>query len=579
MVFKALTRLEYRGYDSAGLATISRGHLWHKKGVGKLPEVQAQLNLDKMPGTVGIGHVRWATHGAVTDANAHPHLDCRGRIAVVHNGIIENYQELRASLSPTHRFLSETDSEVIPHLIEAHMAQGMSLEDACYHTSRQLKGSYAFLAIAASEPDKIVACRQDSPLVVGHSQGRCFIASDVPSFLEHTNQVTYMEDGEMVVLVPGQATFYNGLKGDLREPLAKEVSQIDWTLEDISKQGYDYFMLKEIMEEPTTIRRALEQDRQLVMDAAMDILRARQVVITACGTSRYAALIGRYLFSKLAGKFCDVVMASEFQYFSDSVDKNTLVIAVSQSGETADVMEGVRRAKANEAQVLSIVNTQGSSVARASDRVIYLDCGPEMAVAATKSFVSQLAVFYLLAYAMRSRLDEGIAKLKAAAGAIERELKDNFKKVERLAEVTKDRADYYFIARGANFAIATEGALKLKEISYIHAEGMPAGELKHGTLSLIEDGTPVVVICPQDYTHAETLSNAMEARARGAYIIGVSDADHEAFHEWIRIPQTEEVFYPLVTVIPLQLLAYYLALARGLDPDHPRHLAKSVTVK
>ena len=574
VLLKGLSNLEYRGYDSAGVATVSDGKIWAGKDIGSLAEVQQKHHLDQLPGRVGIGHVRWATHGGVTTVNAHPHFDCKRDIAVVHNGIIENYQELRNRLEPKHRFVSETDTEVIPHLIEDYMEAGASLEQAILQAIGQLRGSYALLAISAREPGKIVASRKDSPLVVGRERGRNFIASDALAFLEHTNKVAFVEDGETVVLT-GDIAFLD------REgkPIEKGFTQVDWKWDEATKQGYDFFMMKEIMEEPQAIRCALMQDNRLITEMAMDILRARQVVITACGTSRYAALVGRYLFSKLAGKFCDVIMASEFHYFADSIDKNTLVIAVSQSGETADVIEGVKRARENGATIFSLVNMVGSSLARMSHRVIYLNCGPEIGVAATKSFVSQLAIFYLLAFTMANRLEEGVEKVRAICASIEECFGKNGQRLKRLAQQTKEKNDFYYIARGINFAISAEGALKLKELSYIHAEGMPAGELKHGTLALIEKGTPVVVICPKDYTFDETLANAAETKARGAFVIGVSDERSPIFDEWIEIPQVEEIFYPLVVIVPLQLLAYYLAVARGKDPDRPRNLAKSVTVK
>jgi len=575
LLLKGLESLEYRGYDSAGVATIADGKLRYGKDTGKLDEVRQKHHLDKLAGSMGIGHVRWATHGGVTAANAHPHLDCKGEIAVVHNGIIENYEALRAQLEPKHVFVSQTDTEVIPHLIEEYMEAGASLEQAVLQAIGQLKGSYALLAISVKEPGKMVATRKDSPLVVGVDGDRKFVASDALAFLEQTNRVAFLEDGETVVLA-GDITFLDG-QG---KQIEKEFTQIDWKWDKATKQGHDFFMMKEITEAPEAMRCALMQDRSLILEMAMDILRAKQVVITACGTSRYAALVGRYLFSKLAGKFCDVVMASEFHYFSDSVDKNTLVIAISQSGETADVLEGVKKARENGATIFSLVNMVGSSIARMSDRVLYLNCGPEIGVAATKSFMSQLTILYLLAFTMANRLEEGVEKLRDdLCPKIEEILSRNGVRLRELAERTKDKNDFYYIARGINFAIAAEGALKLKEISYIHAEGMPAGELKHGTLALIEEGTPVVVICPKDYTFEETLANAAETKARGAFVIGVSEERHPLFDEWIEIDSVEEIFYPLVTIVPLQLLAYHLAVARGKDPDRPRNLAKSVTVK
>ena len=575
IVLSALRKLEYRGYDSAGMATIVDNKIWLKKDVGKLTEVEQKHCLDKLPGRVGIGHVRWATHGEVTPVNAHPHLDCKQEIAIVHNGIIENYQELRRRLEPKHKFISDTDTEVIPHLIEEHMKDGASLEEAIIHMSKELDGSYAILAMSTREPQKIVATRKDSPLVVGIGARGNFIASDTLSFLDETNQVIFVEDGETVVLTKEKVSLFDSEGREIK----REPKEIDWKCEQATKQGYDFFMLKEIMEQPQAIRRALMQDKNLIMEMAMDILRAKQVVLTGCGTSRYAALIGRYVFSKLAGKFSDVIMSSEFHYFSDSIDKNTLVIAVSQSGETADVIQGVKKARENGATIFSLVNVVGSSLARMSDKVVYLNCGPEIGVPATKSFISQLVIFYLLAFAMANKLDEGAEKIRAISSLVEGIFQDNGQKLTGLAQKLKGKTDFYYIARGINFAIAGEGALKLKEIAYVHAEGMPAGELKHGTLALIERGTPVIAICPRDYTFHETLSNLAETKARGALAIGVSDQREESFDEWITIPTVEEIFYPLVSVMPLQLLAYHLAVARGLDPDKPRNLAKSVTVK
>ena len=575
ILLSALEKLEYRGYDSAGLATVTNSRLWCKKDIGKLAEVRERHQLDRLPGKAGIGHVRWATHGVVTPVNAHPHLDCNRDIAVVHNGIIENYQELRSRLESRHKFISDTDTEVIPHLIEEYMENGVSLEEAVFQMTKELEGSYAIVAVSAVEPQKIVATRKESPLVVGLGEGGNFIASDALSFLEETNRAIFIEDGETVILTGDKVSLLDG-KG---RRIKRKPTELDWKWDGATKQGYDFFMLKEILEQPQAIRCALMQDRDLIMETAMDILRARQIVFTACGTSRYAALIGRYVFSKLAGKFSDVIMASEFAYFSDSIDKNTVVIAVSQSGETADVIQGVKKAKENGATIFSLVNMVGSSLARISDRVVYLNCGPEIGVAATKSFLSQLAIFYLLAFAMVNRLDEGIEKLKAICPLIEENFRDNGERLAGLAKKLKNENDFYYIARGINFAMAGEGALKLKEIAYIHAEGMPAGELKHGTLALVDKGTPVVAICPKDYTFPEVMSNIAETKARGAFVIGISDQQEQSFDEWIKIPSVEEIFYPLVTIVPLQLLAYHFAVARGLDPDKPRNLAKSVTVK
>ncbi len=575
IVVNGLRNLEYRGYDSAGVAIVTKGKLLLRKDVGQLAQVEEKYGLSSLPSGTAIGHVRWATHGGVTQANAHPHLDCKREIAVVHNGIIENYQELRRRLEPRHKFVSQTDTEVIPHLIGEHMKDGTSLEEAVLETSKELKGSYAFLAVSTREPEKIVGTCKNEPLLIGLGQEGNFIASDVTAFLKETRQVIHLEEGEIAVLERHKVT----LRDKRGIAVKREAEEIQWKWDEATRQGYDFFMLKEITEQPEAMRRALAQDYSLVMDMALDILRAGQVILAACGTSRHAALLGRYIFSKLGRKFSDVVMASEFQYFSDSIDRNTLVITVSQSGETADVLEGVRVAKRNGATIFSVTNRVGSLLARMSDKVLYLNCGPEICVAATKSFLSQIVIFYLLAFAMVNKLDECRGKIEKIASLIEGNCRGNTEKLTELACRLKEEGDCYFIARGSNLHVASEGALKLKEISYIHADGMPAGELKHGTLALIEPGTPVIAICPRDYTFYDTLSNIEEVKARGAFIIGVSDRREDIFDEWIRIPRVDEIFYPLVTVIPLQLLAYYTAVAKGLNPDKPRNLAKSVTVK
>jgi glucosamine--fructose-6-phosphate aminotransferase (isomerizing) len=576
IIIEALKRLEYRGYDSAGIASLSDGRLLIKKDVGKVDEVIRKHNLASLPGNVAIGHTRWATHGGVTQFNAHPHSDCGGRVAVVHNGIVENNRQLRQELTKLgHRFTSETDTEVIPHLIEDELKNGCSLEQAVLNIAPKLEGSYAFLVMAPDNPGKIVGTRRNNPLIVGINTTDYYVSSDALAFSQYTNQVMGLGDNEVVTLTQEGVHFLDP-KGN---KLAKQVRKLDHSWAESHKGGYQHFMLKEIMEQAQMLGQTACQDGKRFTKIALDILRANQVIVTACGTSRYAALVGRYLFSKVGKKFCDVVMASEFGYFADSVDKNTVVIAVSQSGETADVVEGVKAAKDAGAQVISIINRPNSILADLSHQVIYLNCGAEIAVAATKTFLSQLAIFYLLSFSMVNAFDEAAAKLTSLNGEITRVLDWNKNELIKLSQNLKDKNDFYYIARGINFAIASEGALKLKEISYAHAEGMPAGELKHGTLALIEPGTPVVVICPADYTFSETLSNAIEAKSRGAYIIGVSDRESDIYDSWVKLPQVDELLYPMVAVVPLQLLAYYLAVNRGCDPDKPRNLAKSVTVK
>ena len=576
ITFEGLKCVEYRGYDSAGIAVISNGQLSVKKDIGNLEEIENKHTLSALPGNIAIGHTRWATHGGVTRTNAHPHCDSSGTIAVVHNGIVENYQELRQYLiNSGHRFASETDTEVIPHLIEDEMKKGCSLEDAVLAIAPKLEGSYSFLAISSRDPNKIVGTKKDSPLAIGIGEHGYFFASDAMAFSGLANQLMPLADTEVAVLTEKVIEIFDAAGNKL----TKEPRYIDLQWCDSDKQGYDFYMLKEIMEQPQTIEAATKQNKEIFTKVAMDILRAGQVIVTACGTSRYAALVGRYLFSKVGGKFCDVVMASEFHYFADSVDRNTVVLAVSQSGETADVIEGVKRAREAGAQIVSIVNRPYSLLAEMSHHVIHLNCGPELCVAATKSFVSQLVVFYLLSFSMVNSFDKAVAGLKNIRNKVAKTIEWNNDKLRELSQKLKTSNDFYYIARGINFAIASEGALKLKEISYIHAEGMPAGELKHGTLALIEPGTPVAVICPDDYTYRETLSNATEAKSRGAYIIAVSDRKNELYDFWVKIPKVDDLLYPIVAVVPLQLLAYHLAVSRGYDPDRPRNLAKSVTVK
>ncbi len=576
VIFEDLKRMEYRGYDSSGIAMLSGGKLIIRKGIGKLDEVNRLYKLDKIPGQVGIGHTRWATHGGVTQPNTHPHADCTGQIAVIHNGIIDNYQELRKDLIKRgHHFSSETDTEVIPHKIEDEMKKGRTLQEAVIAIAPRLQGSYAFLAISTREPGKIVGTRKGSPLVVGRGEKKTFAASDSIAMAGQIDQLYMLGEGEIAVLTVDKALFYDATGREI----AKKATKPDAVWSENDRSGYDYFMLKEIMEQPKSLLAAASQDKDIFTKVALDILRAGQVIVTACGSSRYAALVGRYLFSSVGKKFCEVVMASEFQYFADSVSKDTLVMAISQSGETLDVIEGVELARKAGARIVSIINRPQSLLGELSHNVLYLNCGPEIGVAATKSFLNQLALFYLLSFSMVHSFDMAVDNIRKVSRQVAKTIGWNKDEIAKITETYYRKNDFYYIARGINFAIASEGALKLKEISYIHAEGMPAGELKHGTLSLIEEGTPVLVICPGDYTYNETLGNAIEAKARGAKIIAVSDVDNEIYDHWIRLPKVHELLYPILAVVPLQLLAYDMAIKRGHNPDMPRNLAKSVTVK
>ncbi len=573
-LLEGLKKLEYRGYDSCGACGVSGG-LHVRKGIGKIDAVEKERGLSKIPGTVAISHSRWATHGGVTNENAHPHTGCSGEVAIVHNGIIENYQELKKQLQQDgHEFRSETDTEAIAHLLEE---QEGTLEERLRKTTAMLKGSYAILAVSAAEPDRIVAARNESPLVVGIGNGANYAASDVMPFLSHTKQAIFVEDGEIATITAKTVTFTDAKTG--RAITGKQPKLLEWGEEQASKEGYEHYMLKEIHEQPQAIKSAIMQDPKKLEKFVRLLRQSGDVKFVACGTSRHAALVGRYAINQLTGKSAEAYIASEFAYFADQCTPDTLIVAVSQSGETADVLVGLRKAKAKGAKVASIVNVVGSSIDRESDVSLYLNCGPEIAVASTKAFTAQLSVFYLLAYALAGKAEEGAEKLKATAETIKPFLERWDAQAKQIAKDWADRENVYYIARGVNFPVALEGALKLKEISYIHAEGMPAGELKHGTLALIEKGTPVVLVNPHDYTFPDTLSNGLETRARGAHLVGVSDENNEAYDTYIRLPKAPELFYPLVAVLPLQLIAYHASNERGHDCDKPRNLAKSVTVR
>ncbi len=569
--------MEYRGYDSAGVAALDGCTLVVRKDVGYVDQVAVRFELEDMTGTVAVGHTRWATHGGVTQGNAHPHTDMAGRIAVVHNGIIENYRALRDDLTDAGVvFRSETDTEVIPHLLAMAMADGCpSLAEAVRKVCARLQGSYAFLALSADGGGTMVGVRKDNPLVVGFGDSQIFVASDVLAFGPMASRMAPLLDGEIVEVTMAGVRFFDVYGSEL----AKNSDAVDIVWANTDRNGHPHYMLKEIFEQPRAVCECGAGEDDSLVDAALAILGARQVVFTACGTSRHASLIGRYFFSKIARRFADVVMASEFGYFASSLNPQTVVIAVSQSGETADVIAGVKLARQAGAHVVSVVNRPACLLEEMGDHVIRLGCGAEVGVAATKTFTCEVIVFYLLAHAMVNRLKQGRANVERAGELLGELLQGLNGGLWKLAADLKGRDHFYYIGRGVNFAAAMEGALKLKEISYIHAEGMPAGELKHGTLALIEPGTPIMAICPNDETHAETISNATEAKARGAFIIGVSDLPSEVFDYWIEIPAVSPLLYPVLLIPPLQLFAYHMAVARGCDPDKPRNLAKSVTVK
>ena len=575
-VISGLRRLEYRGYDSAGIAALCDGEIHISKGVGCIDQV-CPGHSGRLSEYVAIGHTRWATHGGATRANAHPHTDTADNIAVVHNGIIANYENLRSGLIRSGvSFRSETDSEVIPHLLARALRDGAaSLEDAVRHVCGLLEGSYAFAAVSCEEPARLVGVRRDNPLVVGYAPDGYYISSDALAFAQHASSIVLPGNGETITVTPHGVRFMDMAGREVQ----RTAVPVDATWSESSKNGHAHYMLKEILEQPDALLDTLQQDECMLTQIAIEILRADNVIFTACGSSRHACLLGRLLLSQVGGKMSDVAMASEFEYFSGSADRHTVVIAVSQSGETADVLDGVRAAKEAGARIVSVVNRPSSVLADESDHVLHLNCGAEIGVAATKSFLCQVGVFYLLAHAMSNRLAEGREALQEATRHLANLLKTTNGSLKRLMAGFADSPDIYFIGRGMSFPVAIEGALKMKEVSYIHAEGMPSGELKHGSLALIEQGTPVVALCPNDETHESVLSNAMEAKSRGAYIIGVSDVESEVFDAWVPIPAVSRIQYPFVTIVPLQLMAYYMAVLRGCDPDRPRNLAKSVTVR
>jgi glucosamine--fructose-6-phosphate aminotransferase (isomerizing) len=575
VLFEGLKRVEYRGYDSAGFATIADGKIEIRKDVGRVPDLEGALQVSRMQGKIGMAHTRWATHGGVTKENAHPQMSCGGLVAVVHNGIIENYLELKEALvAQGHTFTSETDTEVIAHLIESLYRTDRDPVRATRLAASRLKGQYAIVVMFADRKDVLTGARNDAPLILGVGRNELFLASDVLAFISRTDKAVFLDNMEVVELTGlGYRVF--DLHG--REVKNTQVTQLAWELADVSKHDYAHFTLKEIHEQPESIRSAMAQDPESMREVASMIREAGSVILTASGSSYHAALVLKSRLNREAKIRCEAILAGEFDTESHLVDERTVLVAFSQSGETADLLDAVRAAKRNGARVIAIVNAFGSTLARLSDATLPLNCGPEVGVAATKSFTSQVMVGNLIVDALLGKdtlgspgLVEGMVKL--ALGSEE--------KVKRIASLLRDKSDFYFIARGALYPIAQEGALKLKELSYIHAEGMPASELKHGTLALIERGTPVVVIARgEDASFESTMSNAMELQARGAEVIGVTDKEHPVFRHVVMLPKTNASIAPIVEVVPLQLLAYFMATERENDPDYPRNLAKSVTVR
>jgi glucosamine--fructose-6-phosphate aminotransferase (isomerizing) len=591
LIHAALKRLEYRGYDSVGEATIHEGRLFVKKDAGKIKEVHALLDLDDLAGKVGIGHTRWATHGAPYKENAHPHVDCKEQIAVVHNGIIENFAELRKELEDRgHIFKSKTDTEVIAHLIEEKMKKGLGLAEAVRESVLRLDGSYAIAVISTKEPNKIVCARNESPLILGVNNDGVYCASDIPAFLPLTNKAVIIENGELVVLKPEG---YEIRKIADWSVVPRQPEVIEWNAEMAEKQGYPHFMLKEIHEQPQTLRNTLRlQDQYLeLMTAFLD--RAGEVFLVACGTSYHACLAASYMFSKLAFLATHPIIASEFiEQHGKAVNIDSTILFVSQSGETADTLAAVEHARLRAATVLGLTNVIGSTLTRVARVYVCQQSGPEIGVAATKTFTSQLSVLAQLALRLAKKrgkishteiefLEEKLEQIPDVAETL---LKTQSEKIRRLAKKYRDKNCFFFLGRGISYATALEGRLKLLEIAYIPSIAYPAGESKHGPISLIEPEFPVIFVCPKDETHKTVLSNIMEMKARGASILAIIEEGDEEIKkfvdDYVEVPKgVPEILSPIVYVIPLQLFAYYMAIERGHNPDMPRNLAKSVTVK
>jgi glucosamine--fructose-6-phosphate aminotransferase (isomerizing) len=593
LIHASLKRLEYRGYDSVGVATINNGEICLKKDQGKIDDVHRILNLDDLPGNIGIGHTRWATHGAPLKVNAHPHTDCTGQIVVVHNGIIENYSELKLELENSgHKFVSKTDTEVIPHLIEETLKKdpSLSLADAVLTAIKGLDGSYAIAVISTREPDKIICARNESPLVLGVSENGVFCASDIPAFLPVTNKAVLVNDGELVILSPAG---YEIRKIRDSSSVAREPEIIDWTPEMAVKRGYPHFMIKEIHEQPSTLRNTLRMQEHYLDLISTFLDRANEVFLVACGTSYHACLAASYMFSKLAFLPTYPIYASEFvEQHGKSVNIDSTILAVSQSGETADTLAAVTCAQQRAATILGLTNVIGSTLTRVSRVYIGQQSGPEIGVAATKTFTSQLSVLAQLALRLSKKrgkisqdeMDYLEEKLEQLPDVVDTIVQTQEEKVKQIAKKYKDAKIFFFLGRGISTATAYEGRLKLMEIAYVPSIAFPAGESKHGPISLVEQGFPVVFICPKDGSHRTLIGNIMEMKARGASILAiVEEGDEEVkmlADDYVEVPKgIPEVLSPIPFAVPLQLLAYYMALEKGHNPDTPRNLAKSVTVK
>jgi glucosamine--fructose-6-phosphate aminotransferase (isomerizing) len=604
ILLKGLSRLEYRGYDSAGVAIVKGGKIEIDKKKGKLKSLVDDLKAGPIRGTLGIGHTRWATHGVPNEINAHPHFDCKKQLAVVHNGIIENYQDLKKSLiNEGHKFRSETDTEVIAHLLEKYYKG--DLEEAVKKTIKVLKGTYAIAAVHKNEPDKLIGARADSPLIIGLGKGENFLASDAPAVIDYTKDVIFLDNHEIITLTRDSVVIkdFNG------RVINKKPTRISWDINQAEKSGYKHFMLKEIFEQGEIIPKLIEErlNKKTIhfdeLKIPSKVLKGvKKLAIVACGTAYHAGLTGKYMLEEVARIPTWVDTSSEFRYRDPMVDKDTLVIIVSQSGETADSLAALREAKRKGAKVLGICNVLGSSIAREADGVIYTHAGPEIAVASTKAYTAQLTIFYLVTLYLaklrnsisKERYDHLVEELERVPQALNELLGEYKPEYNALAAYAEGFRKYYheknnkstflYLARNINYPNALEGALKLKEISYISAEGYPAGEMKHGPIALIDENPWVVCIAVESKTYDKMLSNIQEIKARGGIVIAIgTEGDNEIMHHkvnyLVEVPKIDEFFSPLLVVIPLQLLAYYVALEFGYDIDQPRNLAKSVTVE
>ncbi len=594
LILDSLKKLEYRGYDSAGVAVLNDGQITIRRCEGKLGNLEAMLRREPIPGAVGIGHTRWATHGRPSETNAHPHR--AGDVVVVHNGIIENYLELKAQLSSRGvRFSSETDTEIVAHLVQEKVARGMDFLDAVRRTLKEIRGSYALLFLNRRDPKRLIVAKNSTPIVIGWGEGETFIASDIPALLDYTRKVTFLEDGEVGEVSLGSYRLFDGKGKTVQRP----VKEITWDAVAARKGGYAHFMLKEIHEQPRALAdtfrgRVSLKDGQVSLEdirlTAAETKRIKRFHLVACGTAWHACLVGKFLLEEIAGIPAEVDYGSEFRYRSPLMDPKSVLLMVSQSGETADTLAATEIARAKKAKILSICNVIDSSIPRKSDGVLYTHAGPEISVASTKAFTTQLTALYLLAVALgrlNGRLKPADAKrllrdLMHLPSWVEQALEIEAQ-VKELARELMHSQDFLYLGRGINYPIALEGALKLKEISYIHAEGYPAGEMKHGPIALIDEKMPVVVLAPRDRYFEKTVSNLKEVESRGGKVVLLSDdpktaAEVSAFRV-LTLPKASHYLTPVVLTIPLQLLAYHIAVHRGTDVDQPRNLAKSVTVE